>query len=111
MNNERVKFICDEIINRVENIHIGVFEDLTEDVFLISEQYPGVWLEHVYDSIFYGKMFPEKGSALAKNTINLFIDRQMKNGLLPCYVRDSKKWPKPGPAEGYSQIQECVSFG
>ena len=41
----------------------------------------------------------------------MFIDRQRENGQLPCYVRDSKKWPKPGPAEGFSQVQECVSFG
>ena len=111
MNKEKVKSICADIIERIESKHIGVFEDLTRDVFLISEQYPGVWLEHVYDSIFYENMFPEKGKGLAKNTIELFIDRQKENGLLPCYVRDSKKWPKPGPTEGYSQIQECVSFG
>ena len=111
MNTEKVKSICTDIIERIESKHIGVFEDLTRDVFLISEQYPGVWLEHVYDSIFYENLFPEKGKGLAKNTIELFIDRQKENGLLPCYVRDSKKWSKPGPAEGYSQIQECVSFG
>ena len=111
MYNEKVKAICGDITERIESKHIGVFEDLTKDVFLISEQYPGVWLEHVYDSIFYERMFPEKGKNLARNTIEMFIDRQRPNGQLPCYVRDSKKWPKPGPAEGYSQIQECVSFG
>lgn len=111
MDNAKVKEICGEIIDRVENIHIGVFEDLTRDVFLISEQYPGVWLEHVYDAVFYAKMFPEKGKELAKNTIELFIDRQTSEGQLPCYVRDSSKWHKKGDSVGYSQIQECVSFG
>ena len=51
--NEKVKSICYDITERIESKHISVFEDLTKDVFLIREQYPGVWLEHTYDRIFY----------------------------------------------------------
>lgn len=112
MDNMKVKAICDEIKDRIENIHIGVFEDLTRDVFLISEQYPGVWLEHVYDSVIYARMFPERGREVARNTIEMFIDRQREDGQLPCYVRDSSKWKgNTKDVCGYSQIQECVSFG
>lgn len=44
-------------------------------LFLISERYPGVWLEHVYDSVFYAMLDPTK-LYLAENTLNLFIDNQ-----------------------------------
>lgn len=41
-------------------MHIACFLGMEKPLFLLSEQYPGLWLEHVYDS--------------AGNAIHLFID-------------------------------------
>ena len=51
--------IIESIKNRLETVHIGYFEGMDKPLFLISETYPGIWLEHVYDSVFYAKMNPE----------------------------------------------------
>ena len=41
----KVKTICDEITSRIQNIHISCFKDIDKPLFLISEQYPGVWIK------------------------------------------------------------------
>lgn len=103
--------ICHTIEDRIRNIHISCFRGMTEPLFLISNNYPGVWLEHVYDSVFYAKMHPEEIS-LAVNTIRLFLYYQTTEGQLPCYVWNGDKLPNKPADEliGYGQIQECVSF-
>ena len=102
--------ISKEIARRLENIHIGCFSGMEKPLLLISEQYPGVWLEHVYDSVFYAKLDRSK-LYLAENTIELFISYQTEEGQLPCYVWDKKRVKRPdGELIGYSQLQECVSF-
>lgn len=95
-------------LDRIKNIHIDCFEGLDKPVFLISDTYPGIWLEHVYDSLIFAKMEKDYLFA-AKNTLNLFIDNQLASGQLPCYVIDKKRGPNWQRC-GYSQIQECVSF-
>ena len=106
----KIKEICDAIIERAEKMHIGCFKGMDKPLFLISNTYPGVWLEHVYDSVFYAKLVPERID-LAVNTINLFLEHQKENGQLPCYVwnGDIMKMPED-QLVGYGQIQECVSF-
>lgn len=94
--------------NRLFNEHEQCFEGREDTLLMISAQYPGVWLEHVYDSIMYAKLFPDK-LYIAKNTLSLFIDLQV-NGQLPCYVWDKARVNNPEEAIGYSEIQECVSF-
>ena len=68
MNNEKVTRICREVQRRLEEEHIGCFEGMDQPLFLISNQYPGVWLEHVYDSVFHAMQDPSK-LYLAENTL------------------------------------------
>ena len=104
-----VKELAAAAEERIRTQHIACFEGMDKPLFLISTTYPGIWLEHVYDSVFYAKMHPEYLN-VAINTIELFIDKQTPEGQLPCFVLDTakaKSWKNP---VGYSQIQECVSF-
>lgn len=95
-----------EIINltksRIESVHVGCFDGMDKPLLLISSEYPGVWLEHVYDAVFLAKTDRTK-LYLAENTINIFINHQSKEGQLPCKILGDG-------TVGYSQIQECVSF-
>lgn len=103
--------ICQTIEERIRTIHIRCFRGRTEPLFLISDTYPGIWLEHVYDSVLYARMYPAE-IHLAENTIRLFLSYQTTEGQLPCYVWNGDKLPHL-PAEalvGYGQVQECVSF-
>ena len=50
--------ICKAIKSRLENEHIRCFKDVSDPLLLISTQYSGLWLEHVYDSVFYAKLDP-----------------------------------------------------
>ena len=104
--------LCRTVTERLERIHIGSFRDYEKKVLLISEAYPGVWLEHLYDSVFYAELFPDK-LFLAENTVELFCSLQRKNGQLPCYVWDGNRLPHLSREAlvGYGQTQECVSFG
>ena len=98
----KVREIARIASERIQKKHIGCFTGLDKPLFLISEQYPGLWLEHAYDAVFYASMKPEY-VYLAENTVNFFIDRQTEDGQLPFAVmRDGQV--------RYSQIQECVSF-
>lgn len=80
--------------------HIRKIYNETKDVIVVSKEYPGIWLEHIYDSFIYGELYGNYSYAL--NEIELFIKNQ-KNGLLPCFLKDKDGY-------GYSQLQECVSF-
>ena len=103
--------LCQTIEERIRKIHIGCFRDRTEPLFLISDTYPGIWLEHVYDSVFWARLHPEK-IGLAVNTIRLFLSYQTADGQLPCYIWNGDKlpWVAEEALVGYGQIQECVSF-
>lgn len=95
---------------RLDTVHVGCFEGMDKPLLLISTQYPGIWLEHVYDSVFYA-MRDRTKLYLAENTVDLFISYQREDGQLPCFVLDrSKMTGAYQDAVGYSQIQECVSF-
>lgn len=102
--------IYDITKNRLDTVHIGCFDGMDKPLLLISTQYPGIWLEHVYDSVFYA-MRDRSKLHLAENTVDLFISNQRENGQLPCFVLDRSKMTRVYQnAIGYSQIQECVSF-
>ena len=113
MNHQKIKGICRIIENTIKEKHIGKLNGADKDIFLIGEAYPGVWLEHVYDSVMYAKLFPGKGKHIAKNTIEFFIEKQTEEGQLPCYIFNREKCRHLEEKEltGYCQIQECVSFG
>lgn len=95
--------------HRLDTVHVGCFEGMDKPLLLISTAYPGIWLEHVYDSVFYAIQDKTK-LYLAENTIDLFISHQKSDGQLPCFVLDPKKAAGWSETVGYSQIQECVSF-
>lgn len=103
------KEICAEIQKRLDGVHIGCFEGMEKPLFLISEAYPGVWLEHVYDSVFHA-MQDRSNLYLAENTVELFLTHQKENGQLPCFIRDPARGKIYGETVGYSHVQECVSF-
>lgn len=109
VNQEKVKNIYKTVKERIENVHIGCFKDMDKPLFLISEQYPGLWLEHVYDSVMYAKLNRDK-IFTAENAVNLFIDKQTEDGQIPFGVFDGNKRPGGETSAGYAQIQECVSF-
>ena len=103
----RVKAIYNEVLDHIENKNIGCFSGRDKPLFLISEEYPGVWMEHIYDSVIYARLEPA-GSELPKTTILSFIELQREDGHLPYAIFDPARLG--GRTSGYSQIQECVSF-
>lgn len=108
---DKISKLYDEALCKIENAHIACFKDTDKPLFLISEQYPGLWIEHVYDSLMLAHLEP-KYLNVAENAIHLFIDRQKDNGQLPFVVLDRNKRPERciNDIAGYGQIQECVSF-
>ena len=112
MDKFKVKEICTEIVRKINEEHVKPFKGMKNPLFLIAtHNYPGVWLEHVYDAVFWAQNEPAYLS-IAENTIELFIDNQTREGQYPCYVWDGAIMHIPEQdLIGYSQIQECVSFG
>lgn len=95
--------------DRIRTVHIGRFKRMSEPLLLISEQYPGLWMEHVYDSVLYASM-ESKNVYLAENAVNAFMDRQSEEGQLPFAIWDGNRIPSGETEAYYWQIQECVSF-
>lgn len=108
---DEVRSYAREIEKQITDVHIACFKDSDIPLFLISNAYPGVWMEHIYDSVTYAKLYPEH-TELPKNTLRLFMSHQTAEGQLPCYVWNGDKINLPPERLiGYGQIQECVSFG
>ena len=76
--------------DRIKNVHIACFKDMDDPLFLISDEYPGLWMEHVYDSVLLASMNPEY-VYLAENAVNLFMDRQTEEGQLPFAIWNGNK--------------------
>lgn len=107
---EKIERYYSEIKTRIDNVHIACFKGMDKPLFLISDNYPGVWLEHLYDSILYSQMYPEK-TEIAVNVIKAFLHYQKEDGQMPCYIWDANKLNLPKyKLVGYGQIQEVVSF-
>ncbi len=105
LNEQKIKDICNQIKTRLETNHEKVFPTMKSPLMLVSSQYSGFWLEHVYDVLVYSKLFPEK-QELLKTTLLTFIENQTEEGQLPLGVFD-----RGGVFhKAYSQTQECVSF-
>lgn len=110
LNKEKIREIYATTADRIKNIHIGCFEGMDKPMLLISETYPGVWLEHVYDSVFYAGLEPS-AIDVAKNTIGYFMDYQTDEGQIPFVLMNPAKTGRTlENLAGFSQIQECVSF-
>ena len=103
-----VKIRYYEAMERIKTKNIGCFKGYDKPLFLISDKYPGVWLEHAYDSVFFAKLEPDYTN-IAKNVLELFLHKQKADGQFPCFIIDRNKNTSM-PEYGYSQIQECVSF-
>ena len=112
MDENRVRELCKIALDRIEEHHIGCFEGMDKPLFLISTQYPGIWMEHLYDSVIYARMYPER-LTVAVNTVRMFLDYKKPDGQLPCFIWNKKFFPGKTQEEiiGYGQIQECVSVG
>lgn len=83
---------------------------MDKPLFLIAENYPGIWMEHLYDSILYAQMYPEKRE-IAVNVIKAFLQHQKEDGQFPCYIWDGNRLDIPkDKLIGYGQIQEVVSY-
>ncbi len=109
MTVDKVKKIYSLAEARMKDVHIRTFPNTKKPIFMISEQYPGVWLEHLYDSVMYARLYPEM-SVYMNNIIELFIEHQTEDGQLPCYIFNKDKISEGSDPVGYGQIQECLSF-
>ncbi len=106
-----IKAKYDAACERIEKVHIKSFPGQAGPVFLISTAYPGVWMEHVYDAISYAQLNPAAGE-VARNQTLLFLRNQKPSGRMPFNVIDTSVSTRHyASGVGYSQIQECVSFG
>lgn len=106
---ERIKKLYETVLERIYTAHIKPFPDFPEPVFLISDAYPGVWLEHAYDAVSFAQFDPAM-APVAVNQMRLFLTHQKQDGQLPCYVIDTSKSDAYRDTVRYAQIQECVSF-
>lgn len=95
-----IQSCCDTIMERLRSVHLRHIAGSEAPVVYISDAYPGVWMEHVYDGLVWAKLTGE--TQVAKAYVKLFLDHQREDGRLPCYIWESKT--------GYGQLQECVSF-
>ncbi len=109
MSLKRIRDLYLKAEQHMKNVNIGYFDGMDKPLFLVSETYPGVWMEHIYDSLFYAYLYPE-GTEYIKNILELFIDHQKEDGQLPCSIFDKKRVAKGTSLFQYTQIQECVSF-
>lgn len=91
-----------EILDRIRDHHLRPWDVSRGNIFFISDAYPGVWLEHTFDAVVWADYCPADHE-VSRNQVRLFLDRQKPDGQLPCYIWKDKI--------GYSQLQECVSFG
>lgn len=110
MKNE-VKRQYEMVLDRLRSVHIRKFPGYPDPLFLISDAYPGVWLEHVYDALSWAAFEPET-AYVVKGQVKLFLDNQKDDGQFPCYVLDSSNVGVKayGKMMGFGQLQECVSF-
>lgn len=99
------------VLERIKRIHIKKFPGHPEPLFLISDAYPGVWLEHAFDAVAWAGLSPQT-AYVSRAQVNLFLDNQKPDGQLPCYVLDESNpnISSYGRHIGFGQIQECVSF-
>ncbi len=108
---DRIREKYHAVLQRIRSVHLKCFPGCPDPLFLISDAYPGVWLEHVYDAIRWAELAP-RDAQVAAAQVRLFLDRQKPDGQFPCYVLDMSNPNAAGYAAsvGYGQIQECVSF-
>ena len=96
MQDTKIRRIREQTVQRLDTVNVGCFQGMDRPLLLICDKYPGIWLEHLYDSVFYATMDPSK-RYLAENAIDLFISNQSADGQFPCFVlnlRDRRRMPE-----------------
>ena len=61
-----VRAACDEAYTRLKEVHLRPFAGSDGPVVYISDTYPGVWLEHVFDGVVWATLTGEAGVAVAE---------------------------------------------
>ena len=89
------------ILDRLYEHHLRRFMGSTDNCVYISDEYPGLWLEHTFDSVVWARLSGEIG--VAKAQVGLFLAAAKPDGQLPF------SFYRGGPQ--YSHLQECVSIG
>ncbi len=92
----------DMVLERIYDHHLRVWGGSRGNVFFISDTYPGVWTEHLYDSVAWANYMPAQYE-VSKHHISLFLDKQKEDGQIPCFIWKDQI--------GWGQVQECVSVG
>lgn len=90
------------ILDRIYQYHLRPWNGSEGNIFFISDTYPGVWLEHTFDSIVWAD-YESSQHEVSRNQVRLFLSWQKEDGQLPCYVWKNEV--------GFGWTQECVSFG
>lgn len=114
----------EQMLDRIRGHHIRSSSAHDGRLFLISTAYPGYWLEHLYDSVAWAKLYPED-TDIAISQAHLFLANQREDGHIPYAVLDNDLMNSiPGLAKAYTgqdicppgelsvryfQLQECVS--
>lgn len=106
-----VRAACRAALDRIHTMHIKEFPGAVGTVFLISNAYPGVWMEHTYDALAWVDLDPSDPGIAIRQT-RLFLDRQAENGQLPFRFMDMSNPGMAGQEQplNMNQIQECVAF-
>lgn len=125
LKTEDIRPYREEMLRRIREKHIRRNKEHEGRLFLISTTYPGYWLEHLYDSVVWAKLFPEDID-IAVSQARLFLENQREDGRIPCCVLDNDLMnsisglakaytgmeicPPGRLTVRYSQLQECVSI-
>lgn len=102
----------EEILQRIKQKHIRTVSSHNGRLFLISNAYPGYWMEHLYDPIVWAKLFPEEKD-IAISQMRLFLSNQREDGMLPSYILDNDYMKKlsPNVYKAYTGLEECPPDG
>ena len=98
-------------VERIRTYHIKEFPGAAGTVFLISNAYPGVWMEHTYDALAWVNLDPSDPGIALRQT-KLFLDRQSEEGQFPFRFVDisNPHWGGQPQPRNMNHMQECVSF-
>jgi hypothetical protein len=114
MNSVREKY--NTVLSRIKTSQIRSIRTaagLSDPVFFIFDGYPGIWLEHVADAVFWAR-YDSSQVSVAIAQIDLFLQFQKEDGQLPCYIIDlnhpvSSGYVHRSGAVGFGHVQEVVS--
>ena len=89
---------AEELLDR----NVWLLECFTEPTLVCGLEYPGIWLEHNQDNLFYAL----RDLRVAQAGQEIFIRHQAADGLLPPYLRRAKN----PPVVGDGHVQSVLPF-